>query len=106
MGLRPPLPLQRTTRPHPPQLHPLVQQPTTAQLAWRPATHQPRLTPLWSGQLDEEVERGRRLLERRDDVDPGRLLARLREQLPRELEADLDRARPGVPKPLLHALGD
>ena len=52
MGLRAQLPLQQQPRPGPPRLPALVQQTPTAQLARSPTTDQPRLTPLWSRQLE------------------------------------------------------
>src|SRR5262245_6156607 len=51
MGLRTPLPLEHAPSSRPPRIPPLVQPPQTAQRARRPATTQPRLTPLWSRQL-------------------------------------------------------
>ena len=46
MGLPLRLPKQRTPKPRPPRLHPLVQPQTTTRLPRRPPTNQPRLTPL------------------------------------------------------------
>ena len=57
VGLRPHLPLERRPRPRPPRLPALVQQTPTAQLARRPAADQPRLTPPWSRQLGQRLER-------------------------------------------------
>src|SRR5215217_994424 len=55
MGLRLRLPQQRTPQPRPQRLPPLVQPATTPRLAQRPSTDQPRLTPLWSLQLAEQI---------------------------------------------------
>ena len=52
MGLPLRLPHQQHTAPSPPRLRTLVQPTTTPQLARRQTTDQPRLTPLWSVQLD------------------------------------------------------
>src|SRR5919201_5963731 len=50
----------------------------------------------------EKLERGFGLLERRDHVDAGRLLAGLLVQLARQLEPRLRGARAGVEEPMLH----
>src|SRR5579884_302695 len=88
VGLRPQLSLQQPTSPRPPQLHPLVQQPTTAQLARSTATHQPRLTPPWSRHLARH--RGR--LGRIDGIVGARRPRRRLSQLLLEV-ADLRRRR-------------
>src|SRR5262249_2150592 len=55
MGLPLRLPLQRTPRPRPRRLLPLIQPTPTTYLTRRPPTDQPRLTGLWVPHLAEGV---------------------------------------------------